>query len=569
MQIPLHAFEQYIDETILARGLQYFKKGLVNEPEEIAHGQYEATVEGSEVYTVRLTIKNETVTDYVCTCPYDMGPVCKHVAAVIFYLQQIELNLTAQPSQGKKAGQSSPKKKTIAEQVDEVLHKMSHSDLKEYIKEQCDKDSTFRQLFLAKFAYLVIPDSKALYAKQIKAILKSAMGRGGYIEYSEARHAGRDIYEIVQTAEKQVEAGNYQTAMYMAWAVLEEMTAALEFADDSSGDIGGCIEPAVEVLFSLSNQPLSDTLQNELFEYCITAFQKGTFKGWDWHFSMLDLASELAQTTEHTKQINALLDTVKPNNSDWDWDIQKAQRIRLQLIRKTEGEEKAIRFMEQNLGNSDFRKEAIERAISTKDYDKAIALSEEGVKKDEKDKPGLADNWREYLLNVYTLLKETDNMIKYARYLFLNSNREKKGYFDILKKQVSPQNWNDFVEGLINNIRQKNRWVDYNSIAQIYIWEERWNDLLGIVKQNATLNSIETYEKYLSTEYADELTSLYQTAILKYMETNINRDYYQEACRYLRRVIKLGARDKANYVIKMLQTLYPKRKALMEELQKV
>lgn len=56
MQIPLTQFEQYIDETILKRGLQYFKKGHVHEPEEISPGVYEAIVEGSEDYTVQLTL---------------------------------------------------------------------------------------------------------------------------------------------------------------------------------------------------------------------------------------------------------------------------------------------------------------------------------------------------------------------------------------------------------------------------------------------------------------------------------------------------------------------------------
>ncbi|MGQ9847778.1 MAG: SWIM zinc finger family protein [Bacteroidales bacterium] len=59
MQIPLNQFEQYIDETILKRGLQYFKKGRVHVVEEIGHGKYEAIVEGTEDYTVQLTLKTE------------------------------------------------------------------------------------------------------------------------------------------------------------------------------------------------------------------------------------------------------------------------------------------------------------------------------------------------------------------------------------------------------------------------------------------------------------------------------------------------------------------------------
>jgi len=34
-------------------------------------------------------------------------------------------------------------------------------------------------------------------------------------------------------------------------------------------------------------------------------------------------------------------------------------------------------------------------------------------------------------------------------------------------------------------------------------------------------------------------------------------------------MIKIGAREKANFVAQQLKTLYPKRKALMEELEKV
>lgn len=93
MQIPLNQFEQYIDDTILKRGLSYFKNGYVTEPEEIAPGVYEAIVAGSEDYTVELKIKNGTVTDHDCNCPYDLGPVCKHIVAVLFYLQQDVLEL--------------------------------------------------------------------------------------------------------------------------------------------------------------------------------------------------------------------------------------------------------------------------------------------------------------------------------------------------------------------------------------------------------------------------------------------------------------------------------------------
>ena len=50
MKIQLDRFEEQIDEVILQRGLNYFKKGYVTDVEEIGLGDYEATVNGRDIY---------------------------------------------------------------------------------------------------------------------------------------------------------------------------------------------------------------------------------------------------------------------------------------------------------------------------------------------------------------------------------------------------------------------------------------------------------------------------------------------------------------------------------------
>jgi hypothetical protein len=575
MEIPLAGFEQLIDEVILKRGLQYFKKGLVNDPEEIGHGEFEAIVEGTEPYTVRLTVKNEVLTEYVCSCPYDMGPVCKHVAAVIFHLLQDDLNLKTRSKkvtgEGKKNGQEkkTSKKKTIAEQVDEILGKISHDDLKAYIRDQCEKDRDFRRLFIARYAGLFMADSKELYAGQIKAVLKAAAGRQGFIGYAEASAVGSLVDEMVERARNLADNSGYSSSMYIACAVIEEMTKALDYGDDSNGDFGGPIQSSMEVLFSIAEKPLPEELRKEFFDYCAGYFRSGAFKGWDWHFSMLSIAATLATNPDEIKLIQSLIDTIKPSKKEWDWDFDEACKIKLELIRKTEGTEEATRYMEQNIAISDFRKELIQQAIQNKDYQKAIALAQEGIKKDEKSLPGLADDWRNCLLEVYTKLNDTENIINLARYLFLNSRREPERYFTILKKHVHKNEWKEFVEQLIQSVIKQDRYIDYSTLAQIYIWEEHWDRLLEIVKKNVSFSWLDTYEKYLVKDYAVEIADMYQNAVLKYMAENMGRNHYQTVCRYLRKMIKMGAREKADYAIQQFRTLYPMRKALMEELEKV
>lgn len=66
MKLLLSDFEQHVDLVILKRGLQYYNKGHVSAFDEISHNEYEAIVEGTETYTVRLTINEGTVNKSVC-----------------------------------------------------------------------------------------------------------------------------------------------------------------------------------------------------------------------------------------------------------------------------------------------------------------------------------------------------------------------------------------------------------------------------------------------------------------------------------------------------------------------
>ena len=108
--------------------------------------------------------------------------------------------------------------------------------------------------------------------------------------------------------------------------------------------------------------------------------------------------------------------------------------------------------------------------------------------------------------------------------------------------------------------------LGYNRLSQIYIWEASWDKLFGLLRQNANLERIAAAEPYLAPTYSNELALLYRKLILAYLESNIGRPYYQTACRYIRRIIKLGAGPVATDLIRELKALYPSRRALLEEL---
>ncbi|MBK9291931.1 MAG: SWIM zinc finger family protein [Bacteroidetes bacterium] len=566
MKIPLNQFEQYIDETILKRGLQYFKNGQVNEPEEISPGEYVAIVEGTQDYTVQLILKNGIITEHDCDCPYDMGPVCKHIAAVIFYLQQDELELNKKTKRTKKKQSVKPAKpKIVAQQVDELLEKASHDELKEFVREMASTDPHFRNLFLSYFVQHNSDESKELYVKQVKTILKSASDRYGFIDWSASRVVGIAVDNLLETAQKQIIKLNYKSAFFICTAVMEQMTEALQYSDDSNGDIGGSIDTAYQMLYTIAQEKLSEEIRKLIIEYCFSSFDKEIYSGWDWHIGILRIAALLLKTEDETERIFALIEKVQSS----DYAKEEAQTIKYDILLKTKGENAAEKYLEQNITNPNLRREAIQKSLQKKNYDKAISLAKDGINHDSKDKPGLAKEWYDWLLKIAQAQNDSDKIIEYARLLFIDNFRHEQDYYQILKQHVQPEKWIGFVEDVIHDITTTKRWIDTNLIAKIFINEQWWDRLFELVRKTPDLNTIEYYEKYLAKDYANELVEIYAKGVQKYLEDNMGRNHYQNACRYIRKIIKLGARDKANSVISYLRTEYPKRKALMEELDKV
>ena len=66
------------------RGLDYFENKRVKTLKQINQNEYEADVEGTEVYHVRLNINHPRKS--TCTCPHANGKstICKHKVAVYF-----------------------------------------------------------------------------------------------------------------------------------------------------------------------------------------------------------------------------------------------------------------------------------------------------------------------------------------------------------------------------------------------------------------------------------------------------------------------------------------------------
>jgi hypothetical protein len=561
MRIPLNEFEQLIDESILKRGLAYFKGGAITDFSEISNGEYEAIVSGTEDYTVQLEIKNNVIIEHKCDCPYDMGAVCKHVVAVIFHLQQDELELNHSfPN----SLQKKKKTKSDNQQIKELLKAISHNELMEFVEENCKKDKEFKNYFLVSFGHLSQNQSKEFYQKQIHSILQTAAGRDGWIGWSDMKYVVNTTQPFLENAEQYLQNKNFENVFFISTALLEEVTEAFQYGDDSNGDLGYFVESAMELLSKLSKEEISLALKKETFEYCISVFKQKLFEGWDWHLGILHIAGDLI---DNEKEADIILNCLESVNGEYEREY--AQSYKLELLRQYKDPKDVEEFINKNISNSKIRKQEIEKAFESQNFERAIALAIDGITCDEQSKPGLAKDWYDWLLKIALVQNDKPKIIKYARFRLIENFGATQDYYQILKDTIEPEKWHPFLEEIIKEVTPKKRWTYTELIRKIYIKEEWWDRLFLMLKQNLSLENIQENEQYLAKDYSIELIELYSERLTNYVEKFVGRNHYQTACRYLRRMKKLGANERVNELIELFRKKYTQRKALMDELTKV
>lgn len=562
MRIDLTQFEQQIDEVILKRGLQYYKKGMVDIISQ-SSDMVIALVDGSdgEPYSTTLYLDGYTVIDSVCSCQYDFGPVCKHVAAVIFAMQAEELDIAVKPkTEAKKPTKTKAQKES--DRVQEILQNASHEQLASFIEEVCKEHREVRQLLIAKLTPKSETQSKSEYKSSLSAYAQS-LKRRGFIDYRSANLLGNAFYETCETAEERLSVGDYISAVNAATAVIEQANSALGYTDDSSGCIGGPIYSALETLSEIANSELDEKSRKHLLKYCLTSYKKGIFEGWDWHDSMLDLASQLVSKKSEIEDVRSLLEA-NINNPKYDWKVESGKEMMAQFILNTEGEDAMNEYKYQNLDVDSFMAGAIESALRITDYATARELIDKALKNSKPNR----DKWQNLNFRLICATGTTNDIIQLSRELVIDTFQEFEEYFRKLKSLITPEGWTSFRAELYNDILKRKGW---DRIRIIAIWEQDWETYMAYVEHSNSYYTVDDAAGVLPSSYYPQLIEQYIRVIRANMENcyNPNRKEYQKATQAMRRMKKLGGLAEVATLADELRIKYRNRRALLEELDMI
>lgn len=575
MPISLSTFEHDIDEKTLDRGLKYFQRGQVDEPEELEPGLYEVMVQGTDTYTVHIRVQGDAVTEQRCDCPYDLGDVCKHVAAVLFKLQEDALDLPVKTEDGKGSGKkkaSATRKPTAAQQVDRALAAVPHDELVAYVRALCMDDAGFRQHFLSTCAPEAITQDHHDYLKQVRQGLRAVAGRGGFIGWDDAYAAGVVLDDKVVKARTLFSKGHPAKALPMLTAVIQAGAEAMEYADDSNGDIGGGIASAMELLHEMAGAEHEEPFRLELLGQVQRLLGDKQVYEHDFNGLLLPTAAKLMRSEAEVAPIMATL----KREANESFGGSSAREALIGLTRRFKGDAAAATLEESYLQFTDVREKAIEAAIEAKDWQRAKQLAEDGMQLHAADRNrGDKEHWLPYLLRIAQLTKDGKEVLRLARLLLVSGHTGGMEYYKLLRSMVPAAEWRVFIDALLRDMRAaKWRNVSDDLCARICAAEERWKELLGMVRNEdwtpyRFYTVLNEHEPELGKHYPKEVaTILAERANALASRNGAKPDDYDTAVRMLRRVRKLGEHQLADALTADWRVRLKRRPRLMQALGK-
>ncbi|TKX74605.1 hypothetical protein EXE46_07835 [Halorubrum sp. GN11_10-6_MGM] len=202
-------------DAVFERGQKYRKEGRIQQVDRF-DDLVTAAVSGSKLYDITIEFGGRSL-DTNCTCPYDGGGDCKHVAAVL-------LEIVEGPPQDE------------SERVEGILEDVSADDLRGFVRDALAEHPELREQFLAQFG----DDHKPVeeYREEIAQLFEQHADPGVYDTI--------DFSRFFEIAEQYRERDRYLAAATVYRAVFEEVDEKYKWVDGAYDHYAKTIQRAID-----------------------------------------------------------------------------------------------------------------------------------------------------------------------------------------------------------------------------------------------------------------------------------------------------------------------------------
>ena len=454
--------------------------------------------------------------------------------------------------------------RTKKSDVQAVLGKIPVKELRAFVSEQLANQEV-NAAFLKCFSKYFVGKQKSpeAYISQIQEVYQECTLEHNYVSFRDQSKLSSKMYDTIDVAKQFVKEGNVEAAIDIAFTILEENVAVISNTDDSYGYLGTIMTSALLLLEDISGMPLDDECRESFKDWCRAFIEDGDFEGWHWYTEPYKLWANVAKTPEECQEVLDAMHDDEELQKDSSMTENECLSIQRTLIEKTNDEEGVRSFMLQHIDNPGFREQFIKDAIEKRDFLHAYQLCEEGLKVNEGYRY-YEQTWNEYLLQTAQAEGNAGKIVEYARRLYLDDCGDSDKLFGLIKENVEPEVWPDYVEQLAKDVRKSRKPECYAAICA----SEGWNDrLLEYLSSCHRLSLLKKYEYRLSLSDKQGMVDCYVAYIDSIMEYGRGRDVYDEVIECLNRIIHLGDTERAVEVAGHLRNKYARCRLLIDKLR--
>jgi len=562
-------FDNFLDKVpsiIVDRGVSYFRSSYVSSLLEVFPNKWEAFVDGNYgKYKVKISIDdNYRVINHYCNCPYD-GEICKHVVATLFEIEQKMDNNTVSIQQ-----------KAVETKLEwmQIIDDLPEDELRNFIKKYATKNPALKDELQVNYAKKSNKINIEYYVHRISNILEDYTHDYDYMNYRDVSSCTSDLDTIIADADTYLEKENYYEAFSIYAAISNSLIDVIENIDDSSGEMSGLIQEAINGIDNLLEKCKNKELNSEIYSWLRNEIKNDDYSNYGFD-ELEDVFFKNIKSEEHILDVINDIDTkiikLESEKDSWssEYNTERLLRKKHQLYTNAGFSELANNLTDEFIYIVEFRQQRIDEALSKNEYEKAIKFINEGITiAINKDNSGTVNNWQNQLLEIYQKLKNTEKIQALSLKMF-KENTGDLSYYKIYKKTINKKDWISKREKIINHLIPKSRTNFHNNFSNNYakflVAEKMWNELFDEVNKYAKISELISYSKYLKDKYSDELILLFAKEIRK-EAVNTGRNVYIELVRYLKELAKIkgGLLAAKNLKTELLNS-YKNRPAMKDE----
>ncbi|MFH2117302.1 MAG: SWIM zinc finger family protein [Bacillota bacterium] len=521
-------FEDYIPEHILSRAYDYYMSETIDNLHIEGDVVY-ATVLGNHTYDVNIQLDktHRYVLSTSCTCPYDKGLYCKHIAAVLYQLLDEIPNENIEDLKPFLEGKSK-------EELIDILLSISH----EY------------PIIASRFKHFDIEDE---VEQMIDDYLYDYIEEG-FIGYKDLPKAIKGFEAALRKAEIASPIAQFQ----ISFTIIKKWIDIYMETDDSSGYLSSIKDQALFYLNEASRQIEDPSLILENVQGMTEIMLKNM--GTDIDDIYIEWMNAIIPLSKHKEIKTILTDVIKVLlNHETEYQSFKYYKddlmeIYYQILYLSSKEE-ADALMYENLDNRAMKLKYIEKAFDEKRYDVIIKMCEEDLIKSFR----YEEEWHHWLVQAYQLNQQTDLALKHMRALILKGDTT---YYQAYKTSYDDESWKDETLNLLEILgREKYPRPMYEKIM---IEEKMYNQLFVYIKKHS--HKVFEFYRYLNNEYQEEVKSLMEQEIYEQFLKGSSKKQYLYRVSYLDTYKNAYGKEETKILASNLKSHFKNRKALNEVL---